>query len=68
MRIEVLCQVLLKRGQPETNTFHLPFGEMTITLDDVAAILRIPVIGWSVSYNARLTFADAVITSVCNRS
>ncbi|KAI5335858.1 hypothetical protein L3X38_025992 [Prunus dulcis] len=27
----------------ETNTFHMLFGEMTITLDDVSSILGIPV-------------------------
>ncbi|XP_028123334.1 protein MAIN-LIKE 1-like [Camellia sinensis] len=35
--------------QPETNTFHLPFGEMSPTLDDVSVILGIPVIGKPVS-------------------
>ncbi|XP_052189823.1 protein MAIN-LIKE 1-like [Diospyros lotus] len=34
-----------ERWQPETNTFHLPFGEMTLTLDDVATILKISVSG-----------------------
>ncbi|XP_052177965.1 protein MAIN-LIKE 1-like isoform X2 [Diospyros lotus] len=38
-----------ERWQPETNTFHLPFGEMTVTLDDVATILKIPVAGSPVS-------------------
>ncbi|XP_052182064.1 protein MAIN-LIKE 1-like [Diospyros lotus] len=38
-----------ERWQPETNTFHLPFGEMTLTLDDVATILKIPVSGSPVS-------------------
>ncbi|XP_052179873.1 protein MAIN-LIKE 1-like [Diospyros lotus] len=38
-----------ERWQPETNTFHLPFGEMTLTLDDVATILKIPVAGSPVS-------------------
>jgi len=27
----------------ETSNFHLPVGEMTITLDDVACLLDIPV-------------------------
>ena len=39
----------VERWQPETNTFHMPFGEMTITLDDVSTILGIPVTGKAVS-------------------
>ena len=30
---------------PETSSFHFPWGEMTITLDDVSALLHIPVEG-----------------------
>ncbi|KAK9105000.1 hypothetical protein Scep_021844 [Stephania cephalantha] len=29
----------------ETNTFHLPFGEMSISLEDVSFLLKIPVTG-----------------------
>ena len=29
----------------ETNSFHMPFGEMTITLDDVSSLLHIPIRG-----------------------
>lgn len=42
---KVLVSAFVERWHPETNTFHLPFGEMTITLDDVANILGIPVGG-----------------------
>jgi hypothetical protein len=31
--------------RPETHTFHLPFGEMTITLEDVQNILGLLVSG-----------------------
>jgi len=34
-----------KRWHEETNSFHLPVGEMTITLDDVACLLGIPITG-----------------------
>ncbi|GAU37261.1 hypothetical protein TSUD_319150 [Trifolium subterraneum] len=34
-----------ERWQPETGTFHLPIGEMTITLDDVSCLLHIPITG-----------------------
>lgn len=40
-----LISAFVERWQPETNSFHLPFGEMTITLHDVAYILGIPVSG-----------------------
>ncbi|XP_017420349.1 protein MAIN-LIKE 1 [Vigna angularis] len=29
----------------ETNTFHLPIGEMTVTLDDVMNLLHLPIMG-----------------------
>lgn len=41
----VLVSAFIERWHPETNSFHLPFGEMTITLDDVRHILDIPVDG-----------------------
>ena len=44
-----MVSAFVDRWQPETNTFHMPFGEMTITLDDVNTILGIPVTGKSVS-------------------
>jgi len=34
-----------KRWHSETSSFHLPVGEMTITLDDVSCLLHIPVGG-----------------------
>lgn len=44
-----LISAFVERWQPDTNTFHMPFGEMTITLHDVWEILRIPVEGDMVS-------------------
>ncbi|GAU27861.1 hypothetical protein TSUD_114410 [Trifolium subterraneum] len=40
-----LLSAFTERWHPETSSFHLPFGEMTITLDDVACLLHIPVRG-----------------------
>ena len=37
-----MVSTFVERWQPETNTFHMPFGEMTITLDNVGTILRVP--------------------------
>lgn len=40
---------LVDRWRPETHTFHLPAGEMTVTLQDVAMILGLPINGRVVS-------------------
>nr|CAN82232.1 hypothetical protein VITISV_005122 [Vitis vinifera] len=45
-----LITSLVERWRPETHTFHLPVGEMTITLHDVVVILglrihRLPITG-----------------------
>ncbi|GAU30353.1 hypothetical protein TSUD_57640 [Trifolium subterraneum] len=40
-----LLSAFTERWHPETSSFHMPFGEMTITLDDVACLLHIPVRG-----------------------
>ncbi|XP_058775901.1 protein MAIN-LIKE 1-like [Vicia villosa] len=34
-----------ERRHPETSTFHLPHGEITITFDDVACLLHLPIRG-----------------------
>ncbi|TVU05292.1 hypothetical protein EJB05_48450, partial [Eragrostis curvula] len=36
---------LVDRWRPETHTFHLPCGELTVTLQDVAMILGLPIDG-----------------------
>lgn len=40
-----LILAFIERWYPETNTFHLPFSEMAISLNNVHRILGIPVIG-----------------------
>ncbi|GAU44897.1 hypothetical protein TSUD_137290 [Trifolium subterraneum] len=40
-----LLSAITKRWHRETSSFHMSFGEMTITLDDVACLLHIPVRG-----------------------
>ncbi|RVW94352.1 Serine/threonine-protein phosphatase 7 long form-like [Vitis vinifera] len=40
-----LITSLVERWRPETHTFHLPVGEMTITLQDVAVILGLRIHG-----------------------
>ncbi|GAU21294.1 hypothetical protein TSUD_287040 [Trifolium subterraneum] len=39
----LILSAFTERWHPETSSFHMPFGEMTITLDDVACLLHIPV-------------------------
>ena len=43
---------LVDRWRPETHTFHLPLGEMTVTLEDVAMILGLPIRGAPVTDDA----------------
>lgn len=55
---KVLVTTFVKRWHRKTNTFHMPFGEMTIILDDVhchkglPAVTRHPLVSaWSDSSN-----------------
>ncbi|CAL5379579.1 unnamed protein product [Camellia sinensis] len=49
---------VVERWQPETNSFHMPFGDMSVSLDDVSTILGIHVTGTSVSTN-KLSWDEA---------
>ena len=40
-----VISAFIERWHKETSNFHLPVGELTITLDDVASLLHIPIIG-----------------------
>jgi len=41
--IEDLCLLLGERWHKETSSFQLPVGEVTITLDDVASLMHLPI-------------------------
>src|SRR6185503_559309 len=66
-----LLTVLVDRWRPETHTFHLPCGEMTPTLQDVAYLLGLPIVGeavgprvvaasWKDDLEARFALVDCV--------
>jgi mobile domain-containing protein len=40
-----LLTALVDRWRPETHTFHFRWGEMTVTLQDVACLLGLPIRG-----------------------
>ncbi|KAL5169651.1 Serine/threonine-protein phosphatase 7 long form [Glycine soja] len=40
-----LISTFMERWHKETSRFHLPVGKVTITLDDVASLLHLPIIG-----------------------
>lgn len=40
-----IVDAFVERWHAETSSFHLPIGEMTITLDDVSCLLHIPCAG-----------------------
>jgi len=49
-----MIRALCERWHTETNSFHLPVGEMTITLDDVYNILHIPIQGCMLDHDAAM--------------
>jgi hypothetical protein len=54
-----------ERWHPETSTFHLPVGELGITLDDVQCLLHIPIQGKFLNHH-RMSRSDvADIVSDC---
>ncbi|KAH1193372.1 Protein MAIN-LIKE 1 [Glycine max] len=50
-----LISAFVERWHSETSTFHLPVGELTITLDDVSLILHLPITSALHSFHALST-------------
>lgn len=46
---KAMLTALIERWDSETSTFHLPTGEMMVTLEDFWWILRLPIAGLPVS-------------------
>ncbi|RWR73212.1 serine/threonine-protein phosphatase 7 long form [Cinnamomum micranthum f. kanehirae] len=55
---QALITALVERWRPETNTFHLPCGEATVTLEDVAYIYGLPIDGPAVTVKALYSTGD----------
>ena len=47
-----LLSALVDRWRPETHTFHLPVGEMAVTLQDVSLLLGLPLVDRAVGARA----------------
>ncbi|KAJ0510285.1 putative protein-serine/threonine phosphatase [Helianthus annuus] len=59
-----LINALVERWRPETHTFHLPFGETTVTLQDVNVLWGLPIEGVPVcGADTPISFSDAA--SMC---
>ena len=64
-----LVCAMAERWHQETNNFHLHVGEMTITLDDVACLLHIPIVGQLIEKVNHLLFPmEETVEQVSNNS
>ncbi|GAA0166300.1 hypothetical protein LIER_21483 [Lithospermum erythrorhizon] len=62
-----LISALVERWRRETNTFHLTVGEMTVTLEDVAYLIGLPIDGEPV-IGVTYTSCDAVCLKYLGRA
>ncbi|MQM03878.1 hypothetical protein Taro_036669 [Colocasia esculenta] len=57
-----LITALIERWRSETQTFHLRHGEMSITLQDVAILMRLPIYGDAVVGDTSLDWTDVCMS------
>ncbi|XP_025673508.2 serine/threonine-protein phosphatase 7 long form homolog [Arachis hypogaea] len=58
-----LLSALVERWRPETHTFHLPVGEVIVTLEDASYILGLPISGEAVT--GRLDSSHQFLVAKC---
>ncbi|XP_006590158.1 protein MAIN-LIKE 2-like [Glycine max] len=56
-----LISAFVERWHRETSTFYLPVGELTITLDDVASLLHLPITGALHTFESLVTSKAVVL-------
>ncbi|XP_058776110.1 protein MAIN-LIKE 1-like [Vicia villosa] len=54
----VMLMAFAERWHPKTSSFHLTYGEITVTLDDVSCLLHIPIRG-TILRHGRITKEEA---------
>lgn len=50
-----MLTALCERWNTWTSSFHLPMGEMTVTLDDAACLLHIPIEGKMLCHDKKVS-------------
>ena len=64
----IVISAFIERWQPKTNSFHMPFDEKTITLDDIPTLLGISVHDHSVNIPQRTTNAHELLINLLDVS
>ena len=54
-----LLMTLCERWYPETSTFHMPMGEMTVTLENVACLMHVPTEGRMLAHRKKMMRHEA---------